>query len=773
MLTKVYQFNNAGSCDSREVTFEFWWGPINLTEQGECGSGTNEEERNVWQVTLDSVAPVDIDTWIQFDRFSDSGWATDVQTYTQKLTIAAGTLSKDFTFYDWIWNQWTDFGSGGCENEYGYVMEETIQLLDQPTTPPVCIPPDCYLGFTGVTATVPTQRGASDGTIYAGITGQTGTTINWFLNSVLQSGSGTTHTFTGLSANEYFIKAEEYPCLTEDSVIVNQGEFRTGDFIIVSPTSTVKAVENPVVLFIRTATNSNDPEYSVNTFTIGGTIADVSIDFNLTFPYEYNAQFLSRGYPDRNTYFLESVLKNQIGVTVGSNTETEIATSLAESFQNDAILSRMYFITSSGTTITLKAKVMGSGYDLTSTNTTIVGSNVTLTNVTSGVAQYDGQIISNYSVYTELFVNETVKLGETPVNSDYFRVAELELPFSQDNSHQFNFGPILKNFVDSPFYDLIRTGITYLPNYITSYYVKYGEKYPLIENTNTKKKRLKGATGYGWVLNAALNFEDINDMSDYFPVSAPAYDLMFLNTAPNTKYSHRQSDEYIYFPLMKDYPASVYLMGNIYMYDGSVHQNVNFYNISTGTTAGGIIGASVGYSSLGLSSYETTSKIRKVEVWVSQTIVSTTSIYAGPLSYYLEIDEQPETFNITFLSKLGTFETYSFTGERIEGQEIERSQYQRSYYIDNDGAATKGFQYNSIYDTKYTKTWVVNTGIIDEDNFDFLIGMLQSNKIYRYDIPHQNYLVVKGHTATKSTNTNEYSLQITFAETISENNISS
>ena len=89
------------------------------------------------------------------------------------------------------------------------------------------------------------------------------------------------------------------------------------------------------------------------------------------------------------------------------------------------------------------------------------------------------------------------------------------------------------------------------------------------------------------------------------------------------------------------------------------------------------------------------------------------------------------------------------------------------------GAAAVGFQYNSTIDTTYTKIITVNTGIIHEDTYYFLQGLLQSNRIYHYDDIHQNYLNVMGQTSTKSTNTNEYTLQIQFKETISENNVNS
>jgi hypothetical protein len=266
-------------------------------------------------------------------------------------------------------------------------------------------------------------------------------------------------------------------------------------------------------------------------------------------------------------------------------------------------------------------------------------------------------------------------------------------------------------------------------------------------------------------------------MDDYTGVSGLTMTtgVTFLNTAPDTKYSHRDGDEILYFLVPKNYANPLAVYGNIYMYDGTEYLAVKFYDVTTGVaTFGGVAAISVGYDALGLSSYEPVagSKIRKVDIQVYQSLSGVTGYtYTEQKSFLFELDEQPDTFNVAFLSKLGTYETYSFYGELVESQEINRSLYQKPYDVADDGSALPGFEYNSVYDTDYTKIWTVNTGIITEDNFDYLMGLLQSNKVYRYDVAHKNYLIVQSHTATKSTNTNEYNLQIVFSETINENNI--
>jgi len=690
------------------------------------------------------------------------------------------------SYYDVLNTSFANFPMGqtqydfyaDCKYIFNAEFSEQTQVMSGLTmgdqgAPEECTPPapGCLLGFTGVTSTSPSSRGLSDGTIYAGITGQTGTTIEWRINGNISAGSSATHTFSGLTAGSYTIRASEADCYDTEVVVVQDGEFRTGDFIVISPTADIVAVENPIMLNLMTATNSFTPQYSVNTFNITGTISNVTIDFNLTFPYPYYAEFLSKGLPDRGNYFLESVLKNQVGASVGTNTTDEIATSLAEVLQKDAIISRIYFITSSGTSITLTSKEFGNSFDLTTSNVTIGGSNLTLTNTTSGVAEFDGQLSANYSLYAELFIDDTREYGETNVPSMYRRIIELELPFDRTNLHQFDFSGTIKNFTSTPKIDFNFTGVTYFGDMITSYTLKYGEKYPLVANSNTKKKRFKGQTGYGYAINSSLPFESQNNMSVYFGTTG----VLFLNTAPNTKYSHRDTKEFLSFTMTKDYTYPLAVFGNITLYDGSYYPNVKFFDITTSgatTNFGGVAIVSVGYNNLGLVSYESSSKIRLVDLQVKQYNGGWIG-YSEIKSYLLEIDEQPANFNVTFLNSLGVYETYAFTGELQETSEITKESYQRPYPIDFSGAASVGFEYNSTIDTRYTKTYVVNTGIIDADVYYFLQGLLQSNRIYRYDDTHQNYLNVISQTTVKSTLTNEYSLQVQFKETISENNVNS
>lgn len=740
--------------------------------------------KKTYRFSLNIAASEDVNVQYRWKTTTSSGWIgsppNTINTYytTQNIVIPAGQTYKDLTI---TCNENTQ-GS----TVYNDVVNDEYTVLPQSPLP-WCVPvdPACGLEIVSAVATEPSARGESDGTIDVVVSGATGSTLTYKINGVVDSVSSnvTGHTYTGLTSGSYSVSVYEENCFDEESVLVLEGEFRTGDFIV-NTLPELQAVENPIILELQTALNSTVPVYSKSVIQVtGSTITGVTVGFNLQFPIQYNATFISKAYPDRSTYFLESVLTDEIGTPLGGNDSIEIATSLAECIQNDSILSRYYYVTNSGNSITFTAKEYGSDYDLTTGNTTITGNGIGLTLVNGGIAQYDGQLSGNYSLYTEVFIDTDLQFGDTPNLGTYKRIVELELPYNRSNIHRFDLAPVLKNFVSSPKIDFNFTGFTTLPSMDTTYFCKYGEKYPLVANTNTKKKRYKGTTPVRYAINSALNYEDSNNMADYLgtPItsgSSTYSGVTFLNTAPNPKFIPRGSKEFLYFILKKEYPNALALNGDIYYYNGTSQTGITFITISTLTGAtnfGGVTLLACGYNELGLSAYENSgnTKIRRVDFAVYQTTSGgTTTKLTETRSYLLEIDEQPQKYDVAFLNKLGTYETYSFVGEVVEDQEVMRYTNQKPYQVFNDGSAPLGFEYNSVYDTKYTKLITVNSGTIDEDTYYYLMGLLQSNKIYNYSNPRENFLTVVSQIATKSTNANEYAVQIQFKETIEANNVS-
>lgn len=385
---------------------------------------------------------------------------------------------------------------------------------------PVCfIPPSCTLIQSGSTiVTNVTVRGANDGKIKVAVSGYSGTTadIKFYINGALKKTGGDTYTFTGLAADYYDIEVVQGICYVQVlNVQVLDGEFRTGNLTVYTPTA-LSASENPIILSLSTAKNPNGGLLGKSYFRITGTINDGNyVEIHLTYPQEYTARFTAKNFPNRDDSFLATTLKDNNGVTVGTNTTTEIATSLCECFQKDLVLSRLYDFRPSTTTVYCTAKQPNGLLNLNLTDTVTKSGNITLTETVVGSAAYDGQMIQNYSLYTDVLINPSAQYGTSPTIDKFYKVAQLELPFQSNNVHYFDVANVLKNYVFTPKIDFSVTGFTTLANMMSCYRLQYGEKYPLIPNQPTKKSRVKGTSDALYLINSSLPWEDENNMIDY------------------------------------------------------------------------------------------------------------------------------------------------------------------------------------------------------------------------------------------------------------------
>ena len=664
----------------------------------------------------------------------------------------------------------------GCKtNEF--IEYQSYTLLAQGLTincGTITPPALCDVEITTYTKVDVTTRGGSDGKITASYTGGTGTTGSciWTIDGV-NSGSGSTKVFSGLVAGFYQIAvSQDDDCLDSiDDIHILDGDFRTGDMVVTKP-SNLTASENPISYEIRTATSSVGiyAEMNIIIAGTGTTISDGNaIQFALTSPFEYTQTFYAKGFPNKSNYFLASILTNEVGVNVGTNTQAEIAQSLADSLQQDSVIPKVYYISYDGdVTINLKAKEVGEKLTLAN-RVTRTGIYIVLDNVNVGVNGYDGQQVDNYSIYTEVFLNNNrLQYPNTGSSYNYLRVAELELPFSQNNVHNFDISKILKNFVYSnrPSYDF--TGYTILPDMMKPYFVRYGEKYPLVANTNTKKKRFKGTDDVKWVINSALGHYEKNNMSGY----TESTNYKFLSNSPNPKLIQRASQEYLYFVVDKDLGETIDVRGDLYFYDGTSSTGQTFFEISTGTTnAGGVLMLNLSYDKLGLAAYEvsgtTVRKIKRAEFAVYKGGVQ----YTESRAYRFEIEDKPRKFGVVFQNKLGGYDSFDFIG--IVERSVNRTSgtYTIPIGYNQDGSAGQGFKSTAKFDTKVTNKLVMNSGWIDLDHFEWLKELLESNDVYSYTTDNQNYLNVDSFKYMRSSLDDLYEIEITVTQTIYENSI--
>jgi len=261
-------------------------------------------------------------------------------------------------------------------------------------------------------------------------------------------------------------------------------------------------------------------------------VNNARIVVNKTSPTIYDQTFYARTFPNADNFFLSSNITDENGVVQGVNTRAEIAQSLYDALNTDIFFSQNYNISIDvdNVTVRIRAKQTGSKFNLNTDNVFIRDENnvdttdyFTFTTISEGVDQFDGQTVSQYNIYAELFVNTDVELQYklNGIDNKYERVSELIIPFNKDNNHVFNFSDILSSYVNTPqpFYGF--SGFTVLPDMMRPFFLKFGELYPIVSNSNTLKKRFKQQTAKKWFINSAKSYYDDNDMQEYegIPIS--------------------------------------------------------------------------------------------------------------------------------------------------------------------------------------------------------------------------------------------------------------
>ena len=395
-------------------------------------------------------------------------------------------------------------------------------------------PAPCTLAITNVTSTDETVLGAGDGTITITTTGRTGSTnVTYTVTKGVYVEEfdvvSSTHTFTGLTTGQWTVNVDQGACYDEWGSVINilQGTFVTSSFTVnTADIPTIVASENPIVFEVRTQATGLQPKQGIYKLTINNvSIAENNrILFDLMTP-EYSTTIWLKEFPNRSNYALCSILSNQLGVQLQTNTYTDIAQSIGEAIKADIVLSQYYYVSVDSNVITLKTKEATSKYNLINgSNIFIYNENgvesatgITFSTTVQGQDAFQGSQTDGYQIYAELYTSDVQEFGGTIDYNSFYPVAELILPYTSDNSIRFNFSDTLKNYVYTPAIDFTFTGFTTILPALRPYYVNYGEKFFLVENSSTKKKREKGntKTTMKYVLNASLPWEDVNDMTAY------------------------------------------------------------------------------------------------------------------------------------------------------------------------------------------------------------------------------------------------------------------
>ncbi len=693
-------------------------------------------------------------------------------------TILAGQISKTITNKQCYWLTYWDNNPANYQ-----ILEYDWSIRTQQTLPSCTQPLGCDIAITNAVAVPPSLIGASDGSITVSISGATGSSYTFRLNGGIAQSS---NVFSGIPSGTYQVRVQEGACFDEVEVVVPAGAYNTSPFTITEPASVV-ASENPIVLELQSAFFDGSEQHSTTTLTVNSGIKNnYRMTFTLISPISYQVTFTAKDFPNRNVYFLTDELTDQNGDHVKDNSNDEIADTLAQVLQTDIVISSAYYINVVGNVVTLRAKTASSRFDLTYNNITtynpasvVVVTGVTVSLTQGGTDRYEAGIIDNYRFYTEVYGNaeEDLEYGSTLTPTQFNRITELQLPFLRNNTQKFDFSEICKSFLFTPKPDYELSGFTTVTSYMQPFYFKYGELYPLIPNTPTAKKKQKGQTDYVWVMNAAIDFEQPNIMTGYTGTTISSYlrNVPFLTNSPVVKRASRRQRELLYFIVPQNLnQGTLAVKGDIVFWDGTTLPTQTFTTITTSSVNfGGAFCINVSFDVLGLDVVETTYNklIKQLNIGVYSGGGSTRNVTAIK-SYAYDLEEHTNRVGLSWLNKLGTFDSFDFAGQAEESVDRSAKSFTLPKTINADGSVNAGFKYNATYDVALTKKIKVNSGWIDSQTFNWLMELLASNEIYIYSSDDDNYVNVIGYKYSKSSNDTLYNLELDLIETIAENNIS-
>lgn len=533
----------------------------------------------------------------------------------------------------------------------------------------------------------------------------------------------------------------------------------------------IVAGENPIIVNLSTGA-IGAPAYSKGRFSVLSTSTN---NLTLTFSLPaYTKVFTGKQYPNRDDYFLTSILKDTNGLTIDSGiTTTMIASSLADCFKKDIVISKNYYINySGGTIVDLQAKVASTQLDLTGRVVSSNGGNLSFSASAPGADAYQGSKIPDYSLYIEVYKgDDSIQLGEGYNVANFQRVTECVLPYSTDNIHRFDLSTICKNFVNSTRPNLEQQGCTTSQNstskFILPFVFYWGSQYPLVAGSNTSKKLQQGRTTQIWVGNSSLPFVRANTLTSYTGLTN---NVKFLTNSPTVKHSNRDQREVLSLLIPKNLGRGLCVKADITYWDGTKSTGETLFNLFPSVVNyGGLYNLNVSHEFV-FKSFETLTG-KKIKL-TSVSVNDSTGKYSVTQKYSYPFENPSTRFGVCFLNSLGTWDTVDFIGYGESAVDRTKKNLSVPVLPNQDGSFPQGFKYSANYDVAVTKRVTVNSGWINQSHFDWLIELLKSNEIYQYQTSTVNFLKLDSFKYLKGSEADQFNIEVTFIQTIFENNVS-
>lgn len=560
--------------------------------------------------------------------------------------------------------------------------------------------------------------------------------------------------------------------------------------LTITQPSNLVASNNPIVFGLSTGTVGSPTFARGKIKVLAASTLNTTLVFNLTGGTKYSKTFKAVEYPDKENYFMTQTSVDRLGnQTTGSNSITDVTSSLAQVLSNDIFIGQNYYVNYSGSSIIeLVAKEAGSKYNLNGLQ--VISSNnakITFTNITSGSNQYEGQAIPDYSLFVDVYKgNDNVEILKTGTYNDldFNKVSELVLPFSKINVHRFDISKIAGSFLSTPFPKFNQSGFTTFSGSTSKmmlpFKVVFGEIYSPNKDEQTLTKTVKGQSKIVWAVNSSLPFTNANQLINYTGLSTGNGSSKFLTSFPEDKYVTDKSRELLYFIVPKNIRNPLSLHADIEFWNGTKIDNRRIYtffsgsNVNTIDNYGGVFIANVSHEYC-LKAIETengNAQIKRATFYLRYG-VNSFFVWSERKSYFFyqvgsrELDDN--YYPLAFLNELGSFDTFEFVGNNEKTVDRTKSSLTLPYVLNADGSIASNSRSSINYGVQTTNKIVVNSGIINQNHFDWLLQLVKSNEIYNCKTGES--LKLDSFKWSKSALSNDYQIELTLISSITNNSV--
>lgn len=481
-----------------------------------------------------------------------------------------------------------------------------------------------------------------------------------------------------------------------------------------SSPATINASHNPIYWQLSSSATTQSTTYSQITFEVIGVPDDgnfilISGDSSNTYP---TIQLVCATNPGAGQIYSNS--------TVPAKGINDLAQCIASVLNNDFNFKQRFYAVVNSNKVTIQAKRQGARYNLNFLST---DPDINLTSTIDSGNWNRGQILKDYTIYADVYVGSSGFLADLTSRLPATRVGTVEIDYQPNNLYTFDVSSFVEPYVRRTTPTINSSTFIRDNGTITNVFLVFGERYDEFSN-NYRKTFPVGQTDIVWVHNAALDFSQTNDLSNYFyDFSIANTNKPFLTNQPTSKETFSNQKEFLSVLVEGNSNFEIFIDGVYEYWNGTQVGYVDKF--TTSVTSGGCFTADVSYSNMGFTG---STAIRRYTARLWRRNLSTSNITPVSITQtYNVLPDCPSEYqtNIIWLNSLGGWDSFMFNGE-IE-EKIKRKSDE--FITAPDYTPSTSERLNTDYNINIEKTTTLKSSWINKDHFDWLADLAKSDDV--------------------------------------------